>query len=411
MDTLPTPRRLGLTASLLAFTVASAPALQATDIFWSSTAGTTTWATGTNWDGGSAPTNDLTTDIALFNKTSYTNQPTVTASTSVAGLVFGDGTTPTVSTAITINASQVVRIGASGILKQANSAATSFLGAGSLRLGSSQSWTNNSSTDLTIGSSGTSSSLANNSSASTLTLNGSGSGNIVINNVISNVNGAVSFNIGRTGSGVVIVNSNTTGNSGTTTVSSGVLLLNNTSGNGLGTGAVTVSSSGTLGGAGFIGGATTAAAGSFLAPGSASGVAGILTFNSSLDVSGLASGTGGLLFNLAGTTASDKIALATGVLSIGSGVLNFNDFDFTTLSGFGAGTYTLVDTSTSIVGTLGTNLTGTVGGLDAALSLANGGQDIILTVSAIPEPSTYATLFGVLALAGTVLRRNRSGSR
>lgn len=405
MDTRPASRRLGLTASLLAFTVAYSASLHAADIFWSSTAGTTAWDTVTNWTTNARPVDDFTTDIAVFNQTAYTNQPTLGTTRSVAGVRFGDGSTATAATTI----GGTLRIGATGVSKLANSGAATFTGA--QRLGSSQSWTNDSATALTFGTFGTTSSVGANSSASTLTLNGSGSGQTVVHNVIANVNATVSVNVGRTGSGsVLFTNANTY--SGGTTLSSGVLLVNNGTGSGTGSGAVNVASSATLGGSGTISGATTAAAGSFLAPGSDSGVAGTLTFGGNLDVSGLASGAGGLLFNLDGSTASDKIALTAGALTIGTGLLNLNDFDFTALSGFGEGVYTLVDTSTSIVGTLGANLTGTVGGLSAVLSLANGGQDIVLTVTAIPEPTTCATLFGALALVGAAVRhKRRNGPR
>lgn len=192
---------------------------------------------------------------------------------------------------------------------------------------------------------------------------------------------------------------------GGTTVSSGTLLVNNTSGSGTGTGAVSVGSASTLGGSGIIAGNTTLAAGSFLAPGASSGTTGTLAFNGNLDISGLASGTGGLLFDLGAAGSSDKISLSAGALSIGTGALNFNDFSFTTLSGFGAGTYTLFETSTSIVGTLGSGLTGTISGMDAALSLS--GNSVILTVTAIPEPSSVAALLGAASLGCAALRRRR----
>lgn len=193
---------------------------------------------------------------------------------------------------------------------------------------------------------------------------------------------------------------------GGTTVSSGSLLVNNTSGSGTGTGALAVNSAATLGGSGIISGDTTLASGSFLAPGATAGAAANLTFGGALDISGLASGTGGLLFDLGAIGSSDKITLSSGALNLGSGVLNFNDFAFTTLSGFGEGVYTLIDTSTTIVGTLGSNLTGTVGGLDATLSLS--GNDVILTVSSVPEPSAFAALLGAAALGAATLGRRRA---
>ena len=231
-----------------------------------------------------------------------------------------------------------------------------------------------------------------------------------INAITDNSNATA---ITKTGAGTVIF-SCTIGNAydGGTTVSTGALLVKNTSGSGTGTGAVSVSSGATFGGlntgsanAGIVSGAVTFASGSILAPGGGSGLANTLTFGSTLDISGLASGTGGLLFQLG--AAGDKVALSSGVLTIGTGTPDFNDFSFTTLSGFGAGTYTLFDTSASIVGSFGANLTGTVGGMNAVLSFANSGQDIVLTVTAVPEPSTYAAIFGALAFGGAIFIRRR----
>lgn len=213
--------------------------------------------------------------------------------------------------------------------------------------------------------------------------------------------------ITKVGTGTVVFSR---GNAGTThsggiVVAEGTLLANGFSSTG--TSVVTVNSGATLGGTGTINGATTTNAGAFLSAGDsivADGV-GTLTFGGAggLNIAGLASGTGGLLFDLGAT--GDRIAVTTGALSIGTGALNFNDFTFTALAGFDVGTYTLFDTGTSVVGTLGGSLTGTINGLDAVISLANDGQDIVLTVTAIPEPSTYAALAGAIALAGVALRR------
>jgi hypothetical protein len=142
-----------------------------------------------------------------------------------------------------------------------------------------------------------------------------------------------------------------------------------------------------------------------LSPGNSPGT---LTFSGpgTLDVSSALSG--GLNFEL-GTPGDLVLLTNNAVLKIGSGVLNFDDFTFTPVNGFGLGTYTLFDTAQTIVGSLGTgaSLWGRVGGNPAVLTLSGDGTDLLLNV--VPEPSTLALLgFGFAGLLGWH-RRRRSG--
>ena len=195
--------------------------------------------------------------------------------------------------------------------------------------------------------------------------------------------------------------SGTNTNNGTIAVNSGSTLLVNGTTTG---GAYTISSGATFGGTGTIdlsaaNGSVTIGNGSFLQATSADA----LTFTlgtGALNVSGaLANASPSMFFTLGAPGSSVISATST---NIGSGVLDFSDFSFTAGSGFGTGTYTLF---TSIAGTLGSNLTGTVGGLDAIISQS--GNDIILTASAIPEPSTFAALAGVGVIGAALLRGRR----
>ncbi len=161
-----------------------------------------------------------------------------------------------------------------------------------------------------------------------------------------------------------------------------------------------VQSGQTLAGHGTVLGDTTFLSGSILSPGNS---AGTTTYNGNL---ALSSGTS-LVFDLASVGASDK------VLVTGSGHLltlnnqSISDFTFNLLGGFGAGTYTLFDSSANgILGSLNSNpanLTEMLGGYNATLSLNAG--NVILTVAVVPEPGTWAMMLGGLAMLVTIQRR------
>ena len=229
--------------ALLVFTTSSRKAWSTT-IDWSSTAATTAWATGSNWVGGTAPTNDLNTDIARFDKTSYSSQPTSGTTRSINGIQIGDGTTATATLTLTNTA---LSIGSSGITMFANAGAAT-LTSGSVKMGASQSWSNDSSNLLTISSAVTN---TGNSTPFTLTLNGSGTGGTTIGGIISNggatgttalivnrPNGVATLSAANTFTGGTTLTSGTLrlsglgtlgGTSGALTVNGGTLDLNGTS--------------------------------------------------------------------------------------------------------------------------------------------------------------------------------------
>ena len=117
--------------------------------------------------------------------------------------------------------------------------------------------------------------------------------------------------------------------------------------------------------------------------------AGALTFGGTLGINITASLTGGESFNL--FTASTGALL--GDFGTTAGNVSVTGGYLASLTNDGSGIWTGTDTNGS-----GLSFTFATSGINAG----------VLMVSAIPEPATYAAIFGVLALAGAALRRRRS---
>ncbi len=242
--------RTFLSLCLLVPTAFVLPASAAT-IDWKSNAGSTAWATGTNWVGDVAPANDLTTDFASFNQSTYAFQPTAPNLRSIHGLIFGNNSTATFAIAMSTGTNtNRLNVGSGGILLNSQSAAAHVGSGGStqgIQLGASQAWTNNSSSLLTVAS------LSNQLGGQnhTLTLNGTGSGGFAIIGAIRN-----EYDAGNTGNLSIVIDtgsdvlttisSSTTTFTGPTTVTSGMLLYTRTAARSPGS-AVTVAAPGSIG--------------------------------------------------------------------------------------------------------------------------------------------------------------------
>jgi len=174
------------------------------------------------------------------------------------------------------------------------------------------------------------------------------------------------------------------------TVNGGKFIYN---GNTALTKAITVNSTGTVGGTKTVAGVTVNTGG-FVSPGD--GGAGTLTASSlTWNSNGT---TGGFNFDLGlDAAASDKLTI-TGAFTKGTGstfLFNFNDVGAQSM------TYTLLTFgSTTFADASGFSATGVAG------TFAIVGNSLTFT-AVIPEPSTYATILGALALGGVVYRRRR----
>ena len=155
---------------------------------------------------------------------------------------------------------------------------------------------------------------------------------------------------------------------------------------------MTVNSGGMLGGSGSLTSVTVASGGS-LSPGAAP---------AAMNVSGSLSLLSGAKMDYAldTPTDSDEVYMPSGPLVLSG--QQFADFNFTPLGGFGQGTYTLIDTNSVPIGSLGTSNSGTIDGMPAYIAVQ--GDDVVLTV--VPEPSTLVMLcIGGVVLLGWRWRR------
>ncbi len=233
---------------------------------------------------------------------------------------------------------------------------------------------------------------------------------------INGLGGTTPLLLTKSGSGQLILSGTISNMQRTTTVNGGRLMINSASatfGDNVGTTAILVADGGTLGGTGTIstlaGGRVVVENGGSLTAGLL-GLAGKTTYalgsGASLDISSATGGTGWLKFELGGLsspgTSYDQIIVSSGSLEIGSGQLNFADFEFTALTGFEVGTYVLFSNA-DLSGTLAdSGLSGIVGGYDATLELF--GDNIVLTV--VPEPKV-TFLLATFGIAIVLLRARR----
>ncbi len=240
--------------------------------------------------------------------------------------------------------------------------------------------------------------------AANVTFTLAGSANLTVSGGVTNGLGTGTRGLQHNGSGVLTIEG-ASDYSGTTGVGTNATLLVN----GSHTGGLNYSVAGTLGGSGTIDLSANNATVGFFSGGTGRLQASsteTLTFiggtNPTINLTNSINSFSieRLLFTLGnpGGTVVD----VQGILTIGTGLLDWNDFSFTPGSGFGTSTYNLFQYDT-LNGTMGTSLTGMIGGFNATMSNDVLNKSIVLSV--VPEPTTSA--FASLLLASALLRRSR----
>lgn len=176
----------------------------------------------------------------------------------------------------------------------------------------------------------------------------------------------------------------------------------------------TVVSGGTLGGNTTLLGAASFASGTVLNPG-VGAAAGVINFNANLTLS--AGSTLSIFINQAAGSDFDRVAV-TGTTGIGGSglVLDFGS-SFASSAVVGQ-TFNILTSTSTLTGqfTQGTSISATSDGNIYGFGISYAGNNVVLTLnsitpSAVPEPSTWALIFGGAALtAGVVARRRRQVS-
>lgn len=411
--------------SLGAFALTAVERGMAASATWNGTTDST-WATTTNWISSPSPSsapgsgetatfnsagNGITTISLSATTDAVTIQNILFDTSNAAAYTLGAGAVG--SQTFTLNTPGAITVSGSVTKDQrvnANLELGLDKGTGTFTL------TNNSATNsLTLAGAIQNSNNSKSAGIKSLLIGGIGS-TTVSGNINEGVASAV-VNISKSESGTLTLSGANTYTGGTT-VSEGKLLVNNTTGSGTGTGAVSVTTGATLGGTGIIkpsstNGITVASTGK-LAPGANNSI-GKLTVDLSGTTGNVTMSSGSLFdWQLSGNGGTpDQVS----IVSYGTGdfVLNNNAINFALTGTEAAGNYTVtlfrffsdVNGTLPVSGitsglALGT-LTGSFSGTPTFDYATTG--EVRLNYSVVPEPTS--ALAGILLGAGLLRRKRR----
>lgn len=395
----------------LFLTTASFLHAQSTQI-WS--VGTGTWdTTNTNWTGAAwtngnnatlSTTGTRTGTITVDGGGVSVNNVLLNASGSGAAYIYeltGGGIgIPAGTSTWTIGGATGSQLLVNSVIS--GSGSIDKLGTRLLILGANNTYTGTttiSAGSLQIGTGGTTGAVAGNIVANnSLTFNRSNS--YTYSGVISGTS-----SVTKAGSGTLILSGANT-YAGNTAINAGTLRVDGS----LASASVNANTGGTLGGTGTITNNVNINVGGILAPGASPGllaIGGNLTQAAgsftTLEIDGLTRGSGYDAINIGGIyTAGGDLTLNFGTL-LSSGNLQL----FTYASRTALSNYSSVTLTGAFTGSMSNTGDGAWSGAfgDRILELDLNASDMTLTI--IPEPSTYALFFGVLTVAGTVWHRRR----
>ena len=361
------------------------------------------WLAKQNWGNTAAPG---AADNGIFSSVLASNSvtPTLSGTASIQGIRYNAG-----AAAFTIGGAGALTLGSNGITNNSTTPQVNNL---YLVLNAPQTWNANAGA-LSFGG-------PLNLQANALTIAGSQS--VTSSGTISGTGGLV-----KNGAGILTLSDANT-YSGGTTINGGRVAVNNTAGSGTGYGSVTINNNGTLGGTGSIAGVVTNNAGGTIAPGNSVGQlnTGTEVWNGGstllLEINSVnaGAGIGWDLLNISGglritATSGNKVFIDLRSLTLANTPGAVSNFDSSqnyiwtiarTISGV---SFATGENEATVFDLLLGGFSNGLNGGSFSVALSNGGNDLNLVFTSVPEPGTWALM--LIGLGGVWFARRQNFPR